>query len=112
MMRIMKERKDISAQLAAATPPFESRVISMNLSSQGAAGHVQALQATEKLHQNWYLHQAQDCSSHFQIAAKECLTPLKIVMVCAQSCPCMPDIVALFNSVTNSRSDHAVAHFS
>ena len=107
MMRIMKEREDISTQLAVTTPPYESRVITMDLSSQGAAGHVQALQATEKLHQN--LHQAQDCLSQFQIAARECLTPLQIAMVCVQSFPWMPDIVALFSSVANSRNDHAFA---
>ena len=107
MMRILKERKDISAQLAAATPPHESRVISMGLSSQGAAGHVQALQATEKLHQN--LHQAQDCLSQFQVAARECLTPLQIAMVCVQSFPWMPDIVALFSTIAHSRNDHAFA---
>ena len=107
MMQIMKERKDISAQLAAATLPFESRVITMGLSSQGAAGHIQALQATEKLHQN--LHQAQDCLSQFQIAARECLTPLQVAMVCVQSFPWMPDIVAVFSSIANSGNAHAFA---
>ena len=107
MMKIMEERQDISAQLAVATPPYMGRVITMGLSSQGAAGHVQALQATEKLHQN--LHQAQDCLSQLQIAARECLTPLQIAMVCVQSFPWMPDIVALFSSVANSRNDHVFA---
>lgn len=107
MMSIMQEREDISAQLAAATPPFESKVITADVSSQGAAGHIQALQATEKLHQN--LHQAQTCLTCFKIAARECLTPLQIAQMCVQSFPWLPDIVALFNSVANSRNDHALA---
>lgn len=107
MMSIMREREDISAQLAAATPPFESKVITPDVSSQGAAGQIQALQATEKLHQN--LHQAQTCLTWFKIAARECLTPLQIAQMCVQSFPWLPDIVALFSSVANSRNDLALA---
>ncbi|KAL3150963.1 hypothetical protein ABBQ32_000706 [Trebouxia sp. C0010 RCD-2024] len=107
MMRIMKEREDISAQLAAAVPPFTSRIVTAGMNMQAAAGHIQALQATEKLHQN--LHQAQDCLSQFQVAARECMTPLQVAMVCVQSFPWMPDIVGLFSSVADNREEHALA---
>lgn len=107
MMRIMKERRDISAQLAAAAPPFTSRIVTTGMNIQAATGHIQALQATEKLHQN--LHQAQDCLSQFQVAARECLTPLQVAMVCVQSFPWMPDVVGLFSSVANNRDTHPFA---
>ena len=100
--KIMRERKDISAQLRAATPPEGCGAVTMGLSTQAATGHIQALQATEKLHQN--LHEAQDCLTQFQIAARDCMTSLQVAMVCVQSFPWIPDLVALFSSVAKNRN--------
>lgn len=99
--KVMQERKDISAQLTAAARPEGCGAVTMGLSTQAATGHIQALQATEKLHQN--LHEAQDCLTQFQIAARDCMTSLQVAMVCVQSFPWIPDLVALFSSVAKSR---------
>ena len=100
--KIMKERKEISVQLAASAPPDGCGDLTMGLSTQAATGHIQALQATRKLHQN--LHDAQGCFTQFQIAARDCMTALQVAMVCVQSYPWMPDIVAVFSSVAKNRT--------
>ncbi len=96
LSRIMKEREEISAQLVSAVPSQGGS----GHNNQVATGHVQALQATEKLHQN--LQQAQECLTHFQIAARECMTPLQSAMCCVQAFPWMPDVLAVFSCVAEN----------
>ena len=95
--KILRDRAEISAQLASAVPSQGSGTAT----SQVAMGHIQALQATQKLHQN--LQQAQECLTQFQLAAKQCITPLQAAISCVQAWPWMPDISALFNCVAQNR---------
>ena len=98
---ILKARQDISVQLMSALPSQGGG----GFNSQAAAGHVQALQATEKLHQN--LQQAQECLTQFQIAARQCLTPLQSGMACVQAFPWIPDVLAIFNCVADEHDASA-----
>ncbi len=101
LSRIMKAREEISAQLVSAVPPQGGG----GCNSRVATGHVQALQATEKLHQN--LQQAQECLTQFQIAARDCMTPLQSAMFCVQAFPWVPDVLAVFNCVADAHDTAA-----
>ncbi len=98
----MKAREEISLQLVSAVPSQGGG----GCNCQVVTGHVQALQATEKLHQN--LQQAQDCLARFQIAARECMTPLQSAMLCIQAFPWIPDVLAVFNCVAGDKEAPAV----
>ncbi|KAL0023235.1 hypothetical protein WJX79_008243 [Trebouxia sp. C0005] len=101
LSRIMKAREEISAQLVSAVPPQGGGGCNCRV----ATGHVQALQATEKLHQN--LQQAQECLTQFQIAARECMTPLQSAMCCVQAFPWVPDVLAVFHCVAEAHNTAA-----
>lgn len=101
LSKIMNEREEISAQLVSAVPSQAGGGFNSNV----ATGHIQALQATEKLHQN--LQQAQECLTQFQIAARDCMTPLQSAMCCVQAFPWIPDVLAVFNCVADDRDELA-----
>ena len=95
--KVLSEREAISAQLASAIPSQGA----VGSNGMMAMGHVQALQATEKLHKN--LQQAQECLTQFQVAARQCMNPLQAALFCVQAYPWMPDIVALFACTAEQR---------
>lgn len=102
MTKIFQERQVISNQLAASVP-LHAGLGSKDVQIQS---HIEALTLCAKLRLN--LEQAQECMTHFHVAAKQIARPLQTAMGLVQSFPYMPDGLAIYGC--HADASYGTAH--
>ena len=95
MGNILKERREIGAQLSSAVALLGDFTLHRQIPSQ-----MQAALVCERLRHN--LQQAQECMTQFQIACSQVTRPLQSAMALLQAFPYVPDSLAICNAVAES----------